>query len=50
VQNIYCRFLFFSYFSKSRFANAQEKYEKAKEIYNKYFAHIDENSVDEFEF
>ena len=35
---------------KSRFADAQEKYEKAKEMYNKYFAHIEENSVDEFEF
>ncbi len=36
--------------TKSRFADAQEKYEKAKEIYNNYFAHIDENSVDDFEF
>jgi hypothetical protein len=34
----------------ARFADAQEKYEKTKEIYNKYFAHIEENSVDEFEF
>jgi hypothetical protein len=35
---------------KSRFADAQEKYNLAIEIYNKYFAHIEENSVDEFEF
>lgn len=35
---------------KSRFADAQEKYNLAIEIYNKYFAHIDENSVDDFEF
>jgi hypothetical protein len=36
--------------TKSRFADAQEKYNLAIEIYNKYFSHIDENSVDEFEF
>jgi hypothetical protein len=35
---------------KSRFADAQEKYNLAIEIYNKYFSHIEENSVDEFEF
>jgi hypothetical protein len=34
----------------ARFADAQEKYNLAIEIYNKYFAHIEENSVDEFEF
>jgi hypothetical protein len=34
----------------ARFADAQEKYEKTKEIYENYFSHIDENSVDEFEF
>ena len=36
--------------TKSRFADAQEKYNLAIEIYNKYFAHIDENSVDDFQF
>jgi hypothetical protein len=36
--------------TKSRFADAQEKYNLAIEIYNKYFSHIDENFVDEFEF
>jgi hypothetical protein len=36
--------------TKSRFADAQEKYNLAIEIYNKYFSHIEENSVDEFEF
>jgi hypothetical protein len=36
--------------TKSRFADAQEKYNLAIEIYNKYFSHIDENSVDEFQF
>jgi hypothetical protein len=36
--------------TKSRFADAQEKYNLAIEIYNKYFLHIEENSVDEFEF
>ena len=35
---------------KSRFADAQEKYNLAKEIYNKYFAHIEENPIDDFEF
>ena len=36
--------------TKSRFADAQKKYNLAIEIYNKYFSHIEENSVDEFEF
>jgi len=36
--------------TKSKFADAQEKYDMAIEIYKKHFSHIEENPVDDFEF
>lgn len=35
---------------KSRFADAQKKYDMAIEIYKKYFSQIGENPIDDFEF
>jgi hypothetical protein len=34
----------------TRFADAQKKYDKAIEIYDKYFSEVEEKPVDEFEF